>query len=388
MMIDRAERLKRLPPYLFQEIDRLKAELMAKGVDVINLGVGDPDLPTPGHIVEELGRAAKDPANHQYPSYSGMNDFKGSVARWYGRRFGVELDAGSEVLTLIGSKEGIAHFPLAYINPGDLALVPSPAYPVYSITTMFAGGESYFMPLLRENGFLPDLKAIPPDVARRAKLIFINYPNNPTGATAERDFFRRIIDFAGEYDLIVCHDAAYTEMGFDGYRPMSFLELPGAKDVGIEFHSLSKTYNMTGWRLGFAVGNAGILDGLGQVKSSIDSGQFNAVQYAGIAALESDQSCVAEMQKIYQDRRDALIGGLREIGLNPEVPKATFYVWCPVPAKYKSKEFTALLLREAGIVTTPGSGFGEPGEGYIRLALTVSKERIEEAIQRIRKISF
>ena len=388
MMIDRAERLKRLPPYLFQEIDRLKAELMAKGVDVINLGVGDPDLPTPGHIVEELGRAAKDPANHQYPSYSGMNDFKGSVARWYGRRFGVELDAGSEVLTLIGSKEGIAHFPLAFINPGDLALVPSPAYPVYSITTMFAGGESYFMPLLRENGFLPDLTAIPPDVARRAKLIFINYPNNPTGATAERDFFRRIIDFAREYDLIVCHDAAYTEMGFDGYRPMSFLELPGAKDVGIEFHSLSKTYNMTGWRLGFAAGNAGILDGLGQVKSSIDSGQFNAVQYAGIAALESDQSCVAEMQKIYQDRRDALIGGLREIGLNPEVPKATFYVWCPVPAKYKSKEFTALLLSEAGIVTTPGSGFGEPGEGYIRLALTVSKERIEEAIQRIRKISF
>ena len=388
MMIDRAERLKRLPPYLFQEIDRLKAELMAKGVDVINLGVGDPDLPTPGHIVEELGRAAKDPANHQYPSYSGMNDFKGSVARWYGRRFGVELDAGSEVLTLIGSKEGIAHFPLAFINPGDLALVPSPAYPVYYITTMFAGGESYFMPLLRENGFLPDLKAIPPDVARRAKLIFINYPNNPTGATAERDFFRRIIDFAREYDLIVCHDAAYTEMGFDGYRPMSFLELPGAKDVGIEFHSLSKTYNMTGWRLGFAVGNAGILGGLGQVKSNIDSGAFNAVQYAGIAALESDQSCVAEMQKIYQDRRDALIGGLREIGLNPEMPKATFYVWCPIPAKYKSKEFTALLLREAGIVTTPGSGFGEPGEGYIRLALTVSKERIEEAIQRIRKISF
>jgi LL-diaminopimelate aminotransferase len=388
MMMDRAERLKRLPPYLFQEIDRLKAELMAKGVDVINLGVGDPDLPTPGHIVEELGRAAKDPANHQYPSYSGMNDFKGSVARWYGRRFGVQLDAGSEVLTLIGSKEGIAHLPLAYINPGDLALVPSPAYPVYSITTMFAGGESYFMPLLRENGFLPDLTAIPPDVARRAKLIFINYPNNPTGATAERDFFRRIIDFAREYDLIVCHDAAYTEMGFDGYRPMSFLELPGAKDVGIEFHSLSKTYNMTGWRLGFAVGNAGILDGLGQVKSSIDSGQFNAVQYAGIAALESDQSCVAEMQKIYQDRRDALIGGLREIGLNPEMPKATFYVWCPIPAKYKSKEFASLLLREAGIVTTPGSGFGEPGEGYIRLALTVSKERIQEAIQRIRKISF
>jgi LL-diaminopimelate aminotransferase len=388
MMMDRADRLKRLPPYLFQEIDRLKAELMAKGVDVINLGVGDPDLPTPGHIVEELGKAARDPANHQYPSYSGMNDFKDSVARWYRRRFGVELDAESEVLTLIGSKEGIAHLPLAFINPGDLALVPSPAYPVYHITTMFAGGESYFMPLLRENGFLPDLKAIPADVARRAKLLFINYPNNPTGATAERGFFERVLDFAREYDLMVCHDAAYTEMAFDGYRPMSFLEIPGARDVGIEFHSLSKTYNMTGWRLGFAVGNAQMVSGLGQVKSNIDSGAFNAVQWAGIKALEADQSCVSEMQRIYQDRRDALIGGLRKIGLSPEPPKATFYVWCPIPARYKSREFTTLLLREAGIVTTPGSGFGEPGEGYVRMALTVSKERIEEAVSRIGKISF
>ena len=387
-MIDRADRLKRLPPYLFQEIDRLKAELMAKGVDVINLGVGDPDLPTPAHIVEQLGKTAQDPANHQYPSYSGMNDFKESVARWYRRRFGVELDANSEVLTLIGSKEGIAHLPLAFIDPGDLALVPSPAYPVYYITTMFAGGDSYFMPLTRENGFLPDLKSIPADVARRAKLLFINYPNNPTAATAEREFFAAVLDFAREHHLIVCHDAAYTEMAFGGYRPMSFLELPGAKEVGIEFHSLSKTYNMTGWRLGMAVGNARILAGLGQVKSNIDSGAFNAVQWAGIAALEADQSCVVQMQRIYQDRRDALVGGLREIGLNPGTPKATFYVWCPVPAGYRSKEFTTLLLREAGIVTTPGSGFGDPGEGYVRMALTVSKERIEEAVGRIRKLSF
>jgi LL-diaminopimelate aminotransferase len=387
-MIDRADRLKRLPPYLFQEIDRLKTELMAQGVDVINLGVGDPDLPTPRHIVEELGKSAQDPANHQYPSYSGMNDFKESVARWYRRRFDVELDASSEVLTLIGSKEGIAHLPLAFIDPGDLALVPSPAYPVYYITTMFAGGDSYFMPLTRENGFLPDLKSIPADVARRAKLLFINYPNNPTAATAEREFFASVLDFAREYDLIVCHDAAYTEMAFGGYRPMSFLELPGAKEVGIEFHSLSKTYNMTGWRLGMAVGNARILAGLGQVKSNIDSGAFNAVQWAGIAALEADQSCVVQMQRIYQDRRDALVGGLREIGLNPETPKATFYVWCPIPASYRSKEFTTLLLREAGIVTTPGSGFGDPGEGYVRMALTVSKERIEEAVSRIRKLSF
>jgi LL-diaminopimelate aminotransferase len=387
-MIDRAERLKRLPPYLFQEIDRLKAELISKGVDVINLGVGDPDLPTPNHIIEELNKAARDPANHQYPSYSGMNDFKGSVARWYQRRFSVQLNAGTEVLTLIGSKEGIAHLPLAFINPGDLALIPSPAYPVYHVTTMFAGGESYFMPLVRENRFLPDLKSVPADIARRAKLIFINYPNNPTGATAERDFFQRVIDFAREYDVIVCHDAAYTEIAFDRYKPMSFLELQGAKDVGIEFHSLSKTYNMTGWRLGFAVGNAEILNGLGQIKSNVDSGAFNAVQQAGIAALEQDQSCVTEMRKIYQDRRDVLISGLREIGLSPEMPKATFYVWCPIPAGYKSKEFTTLLLREAGIVTTPGSGFGDPGEGYVRMALTVKKDRIEEAVSRMRKIAF
>ena len=388
MIIDKSERLKQLPPYLFQEIDRLKAELIAKGVDVINLGVGDPDLPTPSHIITELERAARDPVNHQYASYSGMDDFKKSVVGWYKRRFNIELDARSEVLTLIGSKEGIAHLPLAFINPGDLSLVPSPAYPVYHITTMFAGGESYFMPLKSENHFLPDLKAIPSGIAHRAKLIYINYPNNPTGATAEREFFRQVIDFAREYKILVCHDAAYTEMAFDGYQPMSFLELPGAKEVGIEFHSLSKTYNMTGWRLGFAVGNSEALNGLGQIKSNIDSGVFNAIQYAGITALETDQSCITEMQKVYQERRDILIRGLRIIGLNPQTPRATFYVWCPTPPGYKSKDFTTLLLRQTGIVTTPGSGFGAAGEGYIRMALTVNKERIGEAVDRMLKISL
>ncbi len=388
MPFDKAERLKRLPPYLFKEIDRLKAEIAAKGVDVINLGVGDPDLPTPEHIIEALKKTADDPINHQYPSYSGMNNFRVSVAGWYKKRFGVDLEPESEVLTLIGSKEGIAHLPLACINPGDVALVPSPAYPVYHIATLFAGGESYFMPLLGQNNFLPDFEAIPKDVARRATLMFINYPNNPTGATAERDFYDRALDFAREFDLIICHDAAYTEMAFDGYRPMSILEIPGAKDVSIEFHSLSKTYNMTGWRLGFAVGNSKLIDALGQVKSNIDSGAFNAIQWAGIAALESDQSCVAEMQKIYTERRDALIEGLRSVGLKPHNPKATFYIWCPTPPGYSSKDFSSLLLREAGIVTTPGSGFGEPGEGYVRMALTVTKERIEEAVQRIKKLSF
>lgn len=388
MGFTKAERLRQLPPYLFAEIDRLKAELIAKGIDVINLGVGDPDLPTPAHIIEELTAGAQDPANHQYPSYSGMNDFRVSVAEWYGRRFGVDLDPVAEVLTLIGSKEGLAHLPLAFINPGDLALVPSPAYPVYQIATMFAGGESWFMPLLRENDFLPDLDAIPPDVAQRARILFINYPNNPTGAVAGRDFFERVVAFAKQYDILVCHDAAYTEMAFDGYKPMSFLEVPGAKEVGIEFHSLSKTYNMTGWRIGFAVGNREVVGGLGQIKSNIDSGVFNAVQRAGIAALEGDQTPVAEMRKIYAERRDILISGLRQAGLDPLPLKATFYVWCPTPAGFSSKEFTSLLLSEAGIVTTPGSGFGEPGEGYVRLALTVSAERTREAVDRIRKLSF
>ncbi len=388
MNITTAERIQQLPPYLFKEIDRLKAELIANGVDVINLGVGDPDLPTPPHIIERLKRAAEDPANHQYPSYSGMNRFKESAAAWYQRRFGVDLDPDREVLTLIGSKEGIAHLPLAFINPGDLSLVPSPAYPVYHTATLFAGGRSHFMPLVAENDFLPDLSAIPGDVAARAKLLFINYPNNPTAAVADEAFFSRVVDFAARHEIIVCHDAAYTEMAYDGYRPMSFLQVPGAKEVGIEFHSLSKTYNMTGWRLGFAVGNADVLNGLGQIKSNVDSGAFNAIQLAGITALEADQQCVRDMCRVYQQRRDLLLEGLERVGLRPAPLKATFYVWCPTPKGYTSTQFTELLLKEAGIVTTPGSGFGEPGEGYIRMALTVSKKRLGEAIERIKKLDF
>jgi LL-diaminopimelate aminotransferase len=387
-MVAIAERVRRVPPYLFAEIDRLKAELIAGGVDVINLGVGDPDLPTPSHIIEKLAETAKDPVNHQYPSYSGMNDFRVSVAKWYKRRFGVELDPLSEVLTLIGSKEGLAHLPLALIDPGDLALIPSPAYPVYHIAAMFAGGESWFMPLLEKNGFLPDMDAIPPEVAGRARLMFINYPNNPTGATADREFYERVVRFAATHDIIICHDAAYSEVAFGGYRPMSFLEVPGAREVGVEFNSLSKTYNMTGWRLGFAAGNRDVIAALGKIKSNIDSGAFNAVQWAGIAALEGDQKPVADMQKIYQERRDTLIDGLGKAGLHPQIPKATFYVWCPTPPEFSSRDFTSLLLREAGIVTTPGSGFGDPGEGYVRMALTVSRERIREAVDRICKLDL
>lgn len=388
MKIEKSERLKRLPPYLFKELDRQKEEVRAKGVDIIDLGVGDPDLPTPPHIIEALKQAAEDPANHQYPSYSGMDDFNAAVARWYKGRFNVDLDVGSQVVTLIGSKEGIAHIPLAFINSGDIALVPSPAYPVYHIGTQFADGKPYPMDLLKENGFLPDLKAIPAEVAEKAKMMFINYPNNPTAAVATRDFFESVVAFAKEYNVIVCHDAAYSEMSYDGFKPMSFLEVEGARSVGIEFHSLSKTYNMTGWRIGFAVGCAEVINGLGQVKSNIDSGAFQAVQIAGIAALEGDQTCIEEMRKIYQERRDILVDGLNSIGFSVEKPRATFYVWMEVPDGYTSTRLSSRLLTEAGIVSTPGNGFGAAGEGYIRMALTVNCDRTREAVERIRAVAL
>ncbi len=388
MKIDKADRVKKLPPYLFKEIDRMKAEIIKQGVDVIDLGVGDPDLPTPRHIIESLKKAVENPSTHRYPSYSGMNDFKEAVSRWYDRRFGVNLNPANEVVTLIGSKEGIAHLPLAFINNDDIALVATPCYPVYHTATMFAGGSSYFLPLTKENRFLPELDKVPEEIANRAKLLFINYPNNPTAAIADEDFFLKVIDFANMYNVIVCHDAAYTELAYDGYKPISFLQVPGAKEVGIEFHSLSKTYNMTGWRLGFAVGNAEVISGLGQIKSNIDSGAFNAIQMAGITALDSSQECVEENCRIYQERRDILVEGLKNIGLEVEKPLATFYIWCEIPANYTSAEFASLLLKEAGIVVTPGNGFGEPGEGYIRMALTVDKGRLEEAVTRMKKLNF
>ena len=387
-IFEKAERLKKLPPYLFKEIDRKKAEVMARGVDIIDLGVGDPDLPTPPHIIEALKKAMDDPANHRYPSYSGMGGFKETVAQWYGERFGVDLDPQAEVVSLIGSKEGIAHFPLAFINPGDVALVPTPAYPVYNIATLFAGGESFFMPLLSENRFLPDLDVIPDEIASRARAMFINYPNNPTSVVADPEFFSRVVQFAKKYGIIVCHDAAYTEMAFDGYRPPSFLEVDDAKDVGVEFHSLSKTYNMTGWRIGFAVGNHKGIEGLGAIKSNIDSGLFQAVQIAGMEALNGDQSCVEEMKKIYSRRRDMMVKGLRKAGFEVESPKATFYLWVKVVEGYTSAQIATRFLEEAGVVVTPGNGFGEPGEGYFRIALTQNRQRLEEAIQRIVSAKF
>ena len=384
----KSDRLIQLPPYLFMEIDRMKAEIQARGVDIIDLGVGDPDLPTPPHIIKRLTEAASDPSNHRYPSYSGMQDFKTAAAEWYNKRFNVDLDPSREVLTLIGSKEGIAHFPLAFLNPGDVALVPSPAYPVYHIGTLFAGGTSYFMPLVKGNQFLPDLDGIPKSVLDKSKILFLNYPNNPTGATASLEFFEKALAVARANNLIICHDAAYSEMSYDGYRPPSFLEIPGARETAIEFHSLSKTYNMTGWRIGFAVGDAALIEGLGQIKSNIDSGAFQAVQWAGIEALRGNQACVQEMQEIYTRRRNILVEGLNQAGWKVDPPKATFYLWVTVPKGYTSAQATAHLLKEAGIVTTPGNGFGRPGEGYIRMTLTVSEKRMAEAVERIKKAGY
>jgi LL-diaminopimelate aminotransferase len=388
MGFDTAERLKKLPPYLFKEIDRLRDEVRSRGVDIIDLGVGDPDQPTPQHVITKLQEAAEDPATHRYPAYSGMNRFRDAAATWFEERFGIKLDPAKQVITLIGSKEGLAHFPFAFVNPGDVVLCPNPAYPVYNSSTYMVGGEPYQMPLLKENGFLPDLEAIPADVLKKAKVLIINYPNNPTAAVADVDYYTQVAAFAAKHGLMVVSDAAYTEMAYDGLKPPSFLNAPGGMDVGIEFHSLSKTYNMTGWRLGFAVGNAELVAGMGLVKSQIDSGAFDAVQIAGIAALEGDQKCVADMCKLYQERRDVLVNGLRGLGLAVEPPKATFYVWCPCPKGVKSAEFTMRLLNEAGIVSTPGNGFGAPGEGYVRFALTVDKKRLAEAVDRLSKLSF
>jgi len=386
--VKKARRINDLPPYLFAEIDRRKREALSRGVDLIDLGIGDPDIPTPSVVVEKLLEGASKPVNHRYPSSSGMPEFREAVATWYQSRFKVKLDPAKEVVSLIGSKEGIGNMAVAFVDPGDVVLVASPCYPVYHIGTAFNGGQNYFLPLKKENHFLPDLDSIPADVAKQAKLLWINYPNNPTAAVADRDFYKKVIDFANKNNVIVCHDAAYTEMGYDDYRPMSFLEVDGAREVGIEFHSLSKTFNMTGWRIGMAVGNPELVGGLAQAKSNLDSGIFQAVQEAGIEALKLGEAIVAPNRKIYQERRDILVDGLHAVGLECEKPKATFYVWVSCPKGLSSAEFTAKLLDEAGVVTTPGNGFGDAGEGYVRFTVCVDKERLREVAERIRRVKL
>ncbi|MCS7306930.1 MAG: LL-diaminopimelate aminotransferase [Aquificaceae bacterium] len=383
-----SERIKSLPPYLFAQIDKKKREKLSQGVDLIDLGVGDPDLPTPKPIVEAMKTAVEKPEHHRYPSYEGMLSFRKAVADWYKRRFGVELDPESEVITLIGSKEGIAHFPLAFVNPGDVVLCPDPAYPVYKIGTIFAGGEPYFLPLKKENQFLPDFKSVPKEVLRRAKIIWVNYPNNPTSATADEGFYRELIDWAKENGIIVASDLAYSEVYFGDKKPMSILQIEGAKEVAIEFHSLSKTYNMTGWRLGMAVGNKDLVAGLGKVKTNVDSGQFQAVQEAGITALNLPEEEVENIRSVYKERRHAMVKALEEVGLEVYKSDATFYLWVSVPKGYTSAEFVSRLLDECGIVCTPGNGFGDSGEGYFRISLTVPTQRLLEAVERIRSLKL
>ncbi|MDO8615816.1 MAG: LL-diaminopimelate aminotransferase [Dehalococcoidia bacterium] len=382
-----ARRVEKLPAYLFAEISRKIAEKRAQGVDVVSFGIGDPDLPTPDHIIAALNEASHNPANHRYPESEGLPELREAISRWYERRFGVRLDPQREVLPLIGSKEGIGHIALCFIDPGDTALVPDPGYPVYSVGTVLAGGEPYFLPLTEENDFLPDLDAVPQEVARRAKVLWLNYPNNPTGAVAGLDFFERAAAFARKHGLAVLHDGPYSEVAFDGYRPASFLQAEGARDAGIEFHSLSKSYNMTGWRIGMAVGNAQIIDALMRVKSNLDSGIPQAIQRMAIAALEGPQDCIEEHNRIYQRRRDRLTGALTGLGLRLRPPKASLYLWARVPEGMTSVQFATRLLDEAGIVVTPGPGYGPTGEGYVRLSLTVPDERLEEGVRRLEALA-
>ena len=385
MQFVEADRIKNLPPYLFARIEKVIAQKKEEGVDVISLGIGDPDMPTPEHIIQEAQKQVAVSENHQYPSSVGMLSYRQAVAEFYAKRFGVTLDAKTEVVSLIGSKEGIAHISWCYLNPGDTVLVPDPGYPVYSGGAILAGAEPYYMPLTAERGFLPDLAAIPEDIAKKAKMMFINYPNNPTGAVADENFYRAVIDFAKKYEILVCHDNAYSEVAYESYQPLSFLQIPGAKEVGIEFSSVSKAYNMTGWRIGWAAGNAQVIEALGRFKTNIDSGQFQAVQYAASVGLTGSQEIVAANNEIYRERRDIVVDGLNAMGWQLEKPQATFYIWAPVPKGFTSASFAEFVIEKAGVVITPGNGYGEQGEGYFRISITIPKERIAEALERMKK---
>lgn len=378
-----ATRIESLPPYLFAEIDRKVNEKRAEGVDVISFGVGDPDTPTPAHVVAALKEAVDDPSTHQYPSYYGLPAFREAIARWYDTRFGVALDPASQIQPLVGSKEGIFHLPVAFIDHGDVALVPDPAYPVYEVGALLAGGSASYVPLLAEHGFFPDFDAV--EVPANAKLLWLNYPSNPTAAVATADQLARAVAFAEQHDLLIAYDNAYSELTFDGFTAPSILEVAGGMDRAIEFHSLSKTFNMTGWRIAWACGNTVAIEALSRVKTNVDSGIFNAIQRAGIAALDGPQGFLADLRAMYQRRRDRVVSTLHELGLKFDPPKGSVFVWVPVPEGHDSASFAALLLEDAGVVVPPGRGYGPSGEGFVRFSLTVPDERIEEGLERIRK---
>ncbi len=379
-----SHRMDGLPPYLFAEIERKVAEKKKAGVDVISLGIGDPDTPTPAHIVEEMQRQIADPANHRYPNNRGLDEFRQAVATFYKSRFGVDLDPETEVFPLLGSKEGIAHICFNFLDAGDVCLGADPGYPVYAGGPVLAGGEPVPLPLRPELGFQPDLASIPDDIVKRAKMLFVNYPNNPTGAVIENDFFEHLVEFGRRNDICIIHDNAYSEITFDGYVAPSFLETPGAKEAGIEFYSLSKTYNMTGWRIGAAVGNAEVIESLWRLKTNVDSGMFQALQRTAAFAMTSTQKPVREMCAIYQRRRDLVVGSLREIGIEVTPPKGTIYIWVPVPDGYTSAGFADMVLEKCAVVVPPGSGYGPSGEGFVRISLTAPEDRIAEALDRIK----
>ena len=378
-----AKRVQQLPPYLFVGISRIIAAKRAQGIDVVDFGIGDPDIPTPEPVLDALKSGSDKPANHRYPESEGLPEFRQAVTDWYGRRFGVELDPVTEAINLIGAKEGIGHAALCFIDPGDIALVPDPAYPVYSIGTMFAGGESHYVPLLEKNAWLVDFQEISTEAAKRAKVLWLNYPNNPTGAVASVRFFQEAVEFAREFDLYLLHDACYTEVTYDGYVAPSILQVEGARDMSMEFHSLSKTANMTGWRVGMAVGNSEMVNALMRVKSNLDSGLSQANQEMGIAALDLPEEWIAANNAIYRQRRDKLVSGLQAIGLDPNTPEAGLYIWSPTPPGYTSAEFAELLLNELDMVVTPGTGYGPSGEGFIRLSLTTPDEKVDEGLRRL-----
>lgn len=379
-----SERLEKIPPYLFAEIDRKIAEAKAKGADVISLGIGDPDTPTLPPVVEAMHKAIDNPANHDYPPYNGTAAFRKAACDWMHKRFGVELDADTEMLANIGSKEAIAHVFFAFVDKGDYTLIPDPGYPVYKNATIFAGGTPFAMPLLEENGYRPDFDKIPEDVAKKSKLMFLNYPNNPTGAVCDLEFLKKAVDYCKKYDILLCFDQAYCEMTYDGYVAPSVLQVEGGKDVALEFYSHSKSYNMTGWRVGWVCGNKDAVKALGTIKNNIDSGTFKAIQDAAIAAFNADQSYIDNLNKMYQERRDAAEEGLRELGWNIKPSKATFYLWLPVPKGMTSEEFVTQMLEKANVVVPPGNGYGKYGEGYFRVALTKDVETIKKCIQRMK----
>lgn len=383
-----AKRVQDLPPYLFVGISKAIAKKKEQGIDVISFGIGDPDIPTPKKVLDRLKKASDIPAHHRYPESEGLPEFRKAVADFYKNRFGVDLDFNNEIINLIGAKEGIAHTPLCFIDPGDKALVPNPAYPVYEIGTMFAGGETVFVDLLEENNFLIDFTSIDTKLAKEAKMLWINYPNNPTGAIAHLDFFKEAVEFCKEFDIALMHDACYTEVTYDGYVAPSLLQLPEAKDISIEFHSLSKTANMTGWRVGTAVGNPDMINALMRVKSNIDSGLSQAIQEMGIEALSLSKDWLNANNETYKKRRDKVVATLKEIGLDASAPKATLYIWTRVPNGYTSASFTEKLLEEVNVVVTPGSGYGTAGEGFIRLSLTIPDEEIDEGLKRLSQFTL